>query len=139
MNYILLTIHLIAVAVALGGRIIFIPILNKRVKDGLNERLEGIDEVLLLVRIADIGLIIAFICGLAMYLLSGISLTETHWAFKLKLVTVLLLLTDIGAYHLAKMRVLNHYDAQMIPAIKRLNAIAVILLCCIVLFATFSG
>jgi len=131
--------HLIAISVALGGRIILIPLISKSVKDGLNERLDGIEDSLFIARMTDYALILAFVTGITMFFLSDLSLTQTHWAFKLKLITALLLVTDIGAFHLAKMRVVNHYDVQMIPAIKRLNIIAVSLMSCMVLFASFSA
>ena len=139
MNYILLSMHLIAISVALGGRIILIPLISKSVKDGLNERLDGIEDSLFIARMTDYALILAFVTGITMFFLSDLSLTQTHWAFKLKLIPALLLVTDIGAFHLAKMRVVNHYDVQMIPAIKRLNIIAVSLMSCMVLFASFSA
>jgi len=131
--------HLIAISVALGGRIILIPLISKSVKDGLNERLDGIEDSLFIARMTDYALILAFVTGITMFFLSDLSLTQTHWAFKLKLIPALLLVTDIGAFHLAKMRVVNHYDVQMIPAIKRLNIIAVSLMSCMVLFASFSA
>jgi hypothetical protein len=112
--------------------------LKKLINDGLNERLDSLQELLAIPRLSDMALILAIATGMSLFLFSGVSLTDTHWSFKLKLVTLLLLITDIGAFHLAQMRVVNHYDSQMIPALKRLNTLAVILMSCMVLFATFS-
>jgi uncharacterized membrane protein len=134
----IVTFHLIAMAAALGGRLIYIPLMNQRVRDGLNERLDELQDVFMISRWADVGLIVSFITGMTLFLMQGISLGESHWSFKLKLVTLLLLVTDIGAFHVAAMRVTNHYDAQMIPALKRLNTLAVLLMSCMVLFAAFA-
>jgi uncharacterized membrane protein len=135
---IIVTFHLIAIATALGGRIVFIPVLNRALEDGLNERLDQLKDVLGIARIADLGLILSLLTGAILFFVQGVGFTDTHWAFKLKLVTLLLLITDIGAFHVAQMRVINHFDAQMVPALKRLNTLAVVLMCCMVLFAAFS-
>jgi uncharacterized membrane protein len=135
---IIVTIHLIAIATALGGRIVFTPVLNRALEEGLNERLDQLKDVLGIARIADLGLIVGLLTGTILFFMQGIGFTDTHWAFKLKLVTLLLLVTDIGAFHVAQMRVINHFDAQMVPALKRLNSLAVVLMSCMVLFAVFS-
>ena len=49
-----------------------------------------------------------------------------------------LLIIAIGAFHIAQMRVVNHYDVQMLPVLKRLNIITVALLSGMVFFATFA-
>ena len=135
---IIVTLHLIAIATALGGRIVFIPVLTRALEEGLNERLDQLKDVLSIARIADLALIVGLLSGAILFFMQGVSFTDTHWAFKLKLVTFLLLITDIGAFHVAKMRVINHFDAQMVPALKRLNSLAVVLMSCMVLFAVFS-
>jgi len=135
---VILTIHIIAISIALGGRIIFIPTLQRAIKEGFNERLDEFESVISISRLSDIGLMVAVLAGGFLFLLQGISLTETHWSFKLKLISIGLLLIDIGAFHIAQMRIINHFDVQMIPALKRLNLLAVILLSCMVFFATFS-
>ncbi len=138
MHNVLLAAHIIAICVALGGRILFIPLFSQRAEKGFNERLDELQEILTLSRIADLGLTLAIALGIALFLMQGVPLNETTWSFKLKLVTTVLLLTNIGAFHVAQMRVINHYDSQMVPALKRLNTLAVVLMCCMVLFATFS-
>jgi hypothetical protein len=135
---ILVTLHLIAMAAALGGRIVFIPVLNRALEDGVNERLDELKDVLSIARISDIGLLLVLITGVTLFFMQGIGFTDTHWAFKLKVVSFLLLFTDIGAFHVAQMRVINHFDSQMIPALKRLNTLAVVLMSCMVMFAAFS-
>lgn len=134
----IVTLHIIALAAALGGRLIFIPLMAERLREGLNERLDELRDIFLISRWADIGLVVSFITGMALFLMQGITMGDSHWSFKLKLVTLLLLVTDIGAFHVAAMRVTNHYDAQMVPALKRLNTLAVLLMSCMVLFAAFA-
>ena len=138
MYSILLTSHIVFISIALGGRILFIPLLNERIAQGFNERLDQLHDILKLTKYADIALILSAISGIILFVIGGTPITHMHWSFKLKLVTLALLVTDIGAFHLAQMRVTNHYDSQMVPALKRLNSLAVILMCCMVLFATFK-
>lgn len=135
MTELILTVHLIAMAIALGGRLIFIPILKQTVKAGLNERLDELQSSQPILRYADLGLLLALVSGLVLFFLSGFSLVGAPWSFKLKLVTLVLLIIDIGAFHIALSRINQHYDKQMVPAIERLNTLAVVLLSTMVLFA----
>lgn len=135
MTSVLVVIHIIAMSVALGGRIVFIPSLNRTIRTGLNERLDELLDIIPIPRYADMGLIAALITGILLFLVSGYSLTDSPWSFKLKLVALLLLLLDVGAFHIAQSRITQHYDAQMVPAIQRLNNLAVILMSAMVLFA----
>lgn len=131
----LISVHLAAFAVGLGGRVIFIPVLRLTLNEGINERLDELDMPLQLSKWSDYGLAVSIISGIALFVLNGIPVLDSHWAFKLKLVALLLLVVDVGAFHIAKMRIRNHYDTQMIPAVKRLNSLAVILMLSMVFFA----
>lgn len=135
MPELILTTHLIAMSVALGGRLIFIALLSRTEKDGLNERLDELQAIQPIVRYADFGLIAALLTGSLLFIFSGYSLISAPWTLKLKLVTLVLLVIDIGAFHIAQSRINQHYDKQMLPALKRLNSLAVVLLTAMVLFA----
>lgn len=135
---IIVTVHLISFAVALGGRIIFIPILHKLRSNTLSDRLEDVIESLVFTKWADMALLGSLITGIILISLTGQPLIELHWALKLKLILVFLLIVDIAAFYLAQARVQNHYDKHMIPIISRLNRLAVLLMCCMVFFASFS-
>lgn len=130
-------LHLLFMSVALGGRIIFIPLINGVTSKELNERLEGVPELLTITTLADIALIGSLLTGLSLLYLSGVGLLDADWSLKLKMVTFCLVFIAIGAFHIAKARIVHHYDRQMIATIKRLNVIAVLLLSVMVLFASF--
>lgn len=130
-------LHLIFMSVALGGRVIFIPLINSLTSKDLNERLEGVPELLTITTLADFALIGSLLTGLLLFVLSGVGLLDSDWSLKLKMVTFCLVFIAIGAFHIAKARIVHHYDRQMIPAIKRLNLIAVSLMSVMVLFASF--
>lgn len=130
-------LHLIFMSVALGGRVIFITLINSLTSKDLNERLEGVPELLTITTLADFALIGSLLTGLLLFVLSGVGLLDSDWSLKLKMVTFCLVFIAIGAFHIAKARIVHHYDRQMIPAIKRLNLIAVSLMSVMVLFASF--
>ncbi|EAR10166.1 hypothetical protein [Reinekea blandensis] len=138
MLVVLLSLHLVALSAALGGRLIFIAVLHQTQTNGLNERLDELQPVLPIVRYADFGLIAALLTGTTLFLLSDYSLTSAPWAFKLKLVALLLLIVDIGAFHIAQARINQHYDKQMLPALSRLNNLAVVLMSTMVLFSVLA-
>jgi hypothetical protein len=137
MLVVLLTIHLIAFAIALGGRILFIPTLSKSLREELSDRLEGVFDSLEITKWADLALLASLITGILILMLLDQPVASLHWALKVKLILVFLLFIDLGAFYLAQSRIINHYDKQMIPAISRLNRLAVIFMCCMVFFASF--
>jgi len=135
---IVVTLHLIAMALALGGRIIFAVLLQKALVGGMNTKLEQLQSPLAIAKLADLGLMLALLTGFLLFFLQAISLSDSQWSFKFKVVLIALLVIAIGAFHIAQMRVVNHYDVQMVPALKHLNLIAVLLLSGMVFFATFA-
>lgn len=138
MLILLVALHILGIATCLGPRIVFIPLFNAAISSGTNERLDSVKVPLQMAQLADYGFVVAIITGALLFLQKDISLTQAHWAFKLKFVLFFLLLTNIGAFHIAKARVLNQYDSQMLPALQRLNSLAVTLMCCMVLFTVYS-
>jgi len=135
---IVVTLHLIAMALALGGRIIFAVLLQKALVGSMNTKLEQLQSPLAIAKLADLGLMLALLTGFLLFFLQAISLSDSQWSFKFKVVLIALLFIAIGAFHIAQMRVVNHYDVQMVPALKHLNLIAVLLLSGMVFFATFA-
>ena len=135
----LTTFHILTFATVLGGRTLLVPLLKKTIANGTNERLDELQDTISIARYSDFALIFAILSGLLLFFSHGISLTETHWSFKLKLVVFGLLIIDVGAYHIAQARIVNHYDSQMLPALQRLNFLAVLLMSGMVFFATFSA
>jgi hypothetical protein len=138
MTELIVTIHLIFFAIALGGRILFIPILRTLHRNDLNDRLEGIIDSLKFTKWADAALLCSMITGITLIWLKGQPLIDLHWALKLKLIFVFLLIVDLAAFYLAQVRIQNYYDKHMIPVISRLNGLAVLLMCCMVFFASFT-
>lgn len=133
----LVALHLVFMAVSLGGRVIFIPMIHEVTRQELNERLDGVPELLLITKYSDFALIGSFLSGVSLFFLTGVSLIDSAWSMKLKMVTFCLVFIAIGAFHIAKARIVHHFDRQMIPAVKRSNLIAVLLLSVMVLFASF--
>ena len=138
MEYFLVTVHLISLAIALGGRILFIPIIFHLQKNGLNDKLDPALGSFNLTQWVNLALVGTILSGAGLIVLNGQPLIALHWALKLKLIFLFLLIVDLAALYLAQLSVKNHYDQHMIPVISRLNGLAVLLMCCMVLFASFS-
>lgn len=138
MTNIVVTLHLVAMALALGGRLIFAVLLQHSMAGSVAGKLGQLQTPLTIVKLADWGLLMALLSGLLLFFLQNLSVSVSPWSFKLKVVLAALLIIAIGAFHIAQMRVVNHYDVQMLPALKRLNIIAVSLLSGMVFFATFA-
>jgi hypothetical protein len=138
MTSIVITLHLVAMALALGGRLIFAVRLQHSMAGSVAGKLEQLQTPLTIVKLADWGLLMALLSGLLLFFLRNLSVSVSPWSFKLKVVLAALLIIAIGAFHIAQMRVVNHYDVQMLPVLKRLNIITVALLSGMVFFATFA-
>ena len=138
MTSIVITLHLVAMALALGGRLIFAVLLQHSLAGSVAGKLEQLQTPLTIVKLADWGLLMALLSGLLLFFLQNLSVSVSPWSFKLKVVLAALLIIAIGAFHIAQMRVVNHYDVQMLPVLKRLNIITVALLSGMVFFATFD-
>jgi hypothetical protein len=138
MTSIVITLHLVAMALALGGRLIFAVLLQHSMAGCVAGKLEQLQTPLTIVKLADWGLLMALLSGLLLFFLQNLSVSVSPWSFKLKVVLAALLIIAIGAFHIAQMRVVNHYDVQMLPVLKRLNIITVALLSGMVFFATFA-
>lgn len=138
MEYFLVTVHLISLAIALGGRILFIPIIFHLQRNGLNDRLDPAIDSFNLTQWVNFALVGTILSGVGLVALNGQPLIALHWALKLKLIFLFLLIVDLVALYLAQLSVKNRYDQHMIPVISRLNGLAVLLMCCMVFFASFS-
>jgi hypothetical protein len=135
---IIITLHLVAMALALGGRLIFSVLLKNSMAGSVTGKLEQLQTPLAIVKLADWGLLMTLLSGLLLFFLQSLTVSASPWSFKLKVVLVALLIIAIGGFHIAQMRVVNHYDVQMLPVLQRLNIIAVALLSGMVFFATFA-
>ncbi len=138
MLHTLITIHLMAYAASFVSRLLFTAGLLRNTSPDRSGLVEYFNAIKLQSLLSDICLCIALISGVILFSISDLYFDNQHPAFKLKAISVSLLLIDICAFQYA-IRHARYGESGMWYTISQLNLIAIILMTTIVYLSTATS